>query len=151
MSRPQLALDAQVCFLVYRLEHRIMELYRPLLEPLGLTYPQYLALLALWEHGPMSVGRLGELLRLDSGTVSPLLKRMERSGLVTRRRTPEDERSVRVELTEMGTELEKRAAGVPATLVSCLGGGGEEEVRTLVPALRAVLARLEGREGRSCG
>ncbi|HOX18551.1 MAG TPA: MarR family transcriptional regulator [Spirochaetales bacterium] len=144
MSRPQLALDAQVCFLVYRLEHRILELYRPLLEPLGLTYPQYLAMLALWEHGAMTVGRLGELLRLDSGTVSPLLKRMEKAGLVTRTRSPEDERSVRVELTRLGAELEEKAAGVPAALVSCLGGGGEEEVRALVPALRAVLARLEG-------
>ncbi|MBN1242500.1 MAG: MarR family transcriptional regulator [Spirochaetales bacterium] len=144
MSHPQLALDAQVCFLVYRLEHRIMELYRPLLEPLGLTYPQYLAMLALWEHGPMSVGRLSELLRLDSGTVSPLLKRMEKAGLVTRTRSPEDERSVRVELTRSGTELEEKAASVPLKLVSCLGGGGEAEARALAPALRAVLARLEG-------
>ena len=143
MSRPQLALDAQVCFLVYRLGHRVMELYRPLLEPLGLTYPQYLAMLALWEHGGMTVGRLGELLRLDSGTVSPLLKRMEKAGFVTRTRSPEDERSVRVEPTSMGTELEEKAAGIPAALVSCLGDGGEEDLRALVPALRAVLARLE--------
>ncbi|RJS91417.1 MarR family winged helix-turn-helix transcriptional regulator [Salinisphaera sp. Q1T1-3] len=106
------ALDAQLCFALYTATHRLTRAYRPLLEPLGLTYVQYLVMLVLWEDTPRSVGELGDALFLDSGTLTPLLKRMERAGLVSRRRDTEDERRVLIELTEAGTALKSRAAAV---------------------------------------
>jgi DNA-binding MarR family transcriptional regulator len=106
-------LDRQLCFAVYTASNLITRLYRPLLEPLGITYPQYLALLALWEHSPRTVGELGEALGLDSGTLTPLLKRLEANGIVVRKRAPEDERRVLVELTAAGQKLRARAASIP--------------------------------------
>jgi DNA-binding MarR family transcriptional regulator len=109
-------LDQHVCFALYTAVNRVTRLYRPVLAALGLTYPQYLAMLALWERSPRTVGALGDTLDLDSGTLTPLLKRLEKQGLVIRSRDPGDERRVIVELTEEGRALRARAADVPASL-----------------------------------
>jgi MarR family transcriptional regulator, organic hydroperoxide resistance regulator len=109
-------LDQQLCFALYSAVNRVTRLYRPVLAALGLTYPQYLAMLALWEKSPRTVGALGDALDLDSGTLTPLLKRLEKQNLVLRRRDPGDERRVIVELTEAGRALRVRAAEVPASL-----------------------------------
>ncbi|MEH1126007.1 MarR family winged helix-turn-helix transcriptional regulator [Micromonospora sp. CPCC 206061] len=116
-----MALRRQVCFALYAASRATTALYRPLLDELGLTYPQYLVLLVLWERDGRTVKELGEELRLDSGTLSPLLKRMEAAGLVERHRTAGDERVVEVRLTDAGTELQARARSVPATLVAATG------------------------------
>lgn len=123
MSRhPQLDLDAQLCFPLYAASRAVTRAYGPLLRDVGLTYPQYLTLLALWEDGePMTVGDLGGRLRLDSGTLTPVLKRLEEAGLVTRRRDPDDERRVLVAVTAAGRDLQERVAEVPARLVESLG------------------------------
>lgn len=112
-----LALDRQVCFALYAASRAVTAAYRPLLEPLGLTYPQYLVMLVLWERGRLPVREIGDALRLDSGTLSPLLKRLEAAGLVTRERSPEDERQVVVDLTDDGRSLRDRAVDVPARIV----------------------------------
>lgn len=109
-------LDQQLCFALYSAVNRVTRLYRPVLAALGLTYPQYLAMLALWENSPRTVGALGEALDLDSGTMTPLLKRLEKQALIRRRRDPADERRVLVELTAAGQALRARAAEVPAAL-----------------------------------
>lgn len=109
-------LDQQLCFALYSAVNRVTRAYRPVLAALGLTYPQYLTLLALWEQSPRTVGALGDALDLDSGTLTPLLKRLERQKLVRRRRDPADERRVLVELTDAGQALRARAAEVPAQL-----------------------------------
>lgn len=109
-------LDQQLCFALYSAVNRVTRLYRPVLAALGLTYPQYLTMLALWERSPRTVGALGEALELDSGTLTPLLKRLEKQNLIVRRRDPADERRVMVELTEAGRVLRARAAEVPASL-----------------------------------
>lgn len=122
MSYPQLRLDQQLCFPLYAAGRAVTRVYGLLLAEMGLTYPQYLALLALWERAePMAVGDLGSALRLDSGTLSPLLKRLDTAGLVLRRRDPQDERRVLVELTDDGRAMEERAARVPMSLGSALG------------------------------
>jgi DNA-binding MarR family transcriptional regulator len=111
-----LKLDAQLCFLLYTATRTVTQAYGPLLGPLGLTYPQYLVMLVLWEQDGVSVGRLGQRLYLDSGTLTPLLKRMEAQGLVERRRSQDDERVVEIHLTEAGRALRERATGVPSAL-----------------------------------
>jgi DNA-binding MarR family transcriptional regulator len=116
-----LALDQQVCFAVVVAARSIVGLYRPILEPMGLTHPQYLVMLALWQHAPLSVKRLSELLQLDPGTLSPLLKRLEAVDLVERRRDAADERQLAVELTGQGRALRDRALAVPPAVVERLG------------------------------
>ncbi|MBO1752793.1 MarR family transcriptional regulator [Actinotalea sp. BY-33] len=116
-----LDLDRQVCFALYSASRAITAAYRPLLDPLGLTYPQYLVMLVLWERDGRGVRELGEALALDSGTLSPLVKRLETLGLVERRRQTEDERRVSVHLTARGTALRERAESVPAHLASATG------------------------------
>jgi len=111
-----LRLDRQLCFALYGAANRMTRLYRPLLEALGLTYPQYLAMLVLWEASPRTVGALGEALDLESSTLTPLLKRLEAQGLVARARDPEDERRVIVALTEAGAALRDKARAVPEQL-----------------------------------
>ncbi|HEX6038926.1 MarR family transcriptional regulator [Longimicrobium sp.] len=111
-----LRLERQLCFALYSAANLTTRLYRPLLEPLGITYPQYLALMALWERAPRSVGELGTALGLDSGTLTPLLKRLEAGGLVTRARDAADERRVLVDLTPAGRDLRARACAVPEAL-----------------------------------
>jgi DNA-binding MarR family transcriptional regulator len=108
-----LRLDRQLCFALYSAANRVTRLYRPLLDALGLTYPQYLAMLVLWEESPRTVGALGAALDLESSTLTPLLKRLEAQGLVARRRDPEDERRVSVALTEAGAALRDQARSVP--------------------------------------
>lgn len=116
---PQLALDQQLCFPLYAASRAMTRAYADLLDPVGLTYPQYLVLLALWEApGPLSIGELGHRLQLDSGTLTPLVKRLEQAGRVERRRDRADERRVLVSLTDDGRALEDRVAGVPAGLVA---------------------------------
>jgi len=111
-----LRLDNQLCFALYAASGLVTRAYRPLLEPLGLTYPQYLVMLTLWEDAPRTVKALGQALNLDSGTLTPLLKRLETAGFVTRRRDAEDERKVQVDLTAAGQALREKAADVPAAL-----------------------------------
>ena len=111
-----LRLDRQLCFALYGAANRVTRLYRPLLDALGLTYPQYLAMLVLWEASPRTVGALGEALDLESSTLTPLLKRLETQGLVARARDPEDERRVIVTLTQAGDALRDKAKAVPEQL-----------------------------------
>ncbi|MEU6068514.1 MULTISPECIES: MarR family winged helix-turn-helix transcriptional regulator [Streptomyces] len=135
-----LLLDDQLCFALYAAQRAVTAAYRPLLDELGLTYPQYLVLLVLWERGETTVKELAAALRLDYGTVSPLLKRLEAAGLVCRERSARDERSVLVACTERGAELRERAARVPGALLTTTGLGTEEIAR-----LREELWRLAER------
>jgi DNA-binding MarR family transcriptional regulator len=111
-----LRLDRQLCFALYGAANRVTRLYRPLLDALGLTYPQYLAMLVLWEASPRTVGALGEALDLESSTLTPLLKRLEAQGLVARTRDPQDERRVIVSLTDAGKALREKAKAIPEQL-----------------------------------
>ncbi|OYX00015.1 MAG: MarR family transcriptional regulator [Caulobacter vibrioides] len=115
-----LRLDNQLCFALYGAANRMTRLYRPMLDALGLTYPQYLAMLVLWEASPRTVGALGEALDLDSSTLTPLLKRLEVGGLVSRDRDPEDERRVIVTLTDKGRALRDQAVSIPEKLFCAL-------------------------------
>jgi MarR family transcriptional regulator, organic hydroperoxide resistance regulator len=111
-----LSLDLQLCFALYSAQRAMVQAYQSELEPLGLTYPQYLALLVLWEEDGITVTRLGERLHLDSGTLTPLTKRLEAQGLVARVRSSDDERRVEIHLTKKGAELKKRARTVPIAM-----------------------------------
>jgi MarR family transcriptional regulator, organic hydroperoxide resistance regulator len=113
-----LRLDNQLCFALYSASLAMTKLYKPLLETLDLTYPQYLAMLVLWEQDGVSVSALGERLFLDSGTLTPLLKRMEEKGLLRRQRSAQDERRVEVFLTLQGTDLKSQAARIPACVIA---------------------------------
>jgi MarR family transcriptional regulator, organic hydroperoxide resistance regulator len=121
-------LDLQLCFALYSTSLAMTKLYKPLLEPLGLTYPQYLALLVLWERDALAVSELGERLFLDSGTLTPLLKRMEVAGWLLRERASDDERRVIVSLTPAGRALKRRAQAVPQELASASGCSADELV-----------------------
>ncbi|MFH8438564.1 MarR family winged helix-turn-helix transcriptional regulator [Streptomyces sp. NPDC018007] len=132
-----LRLDHQVCFSLHAASRAFGGYYRQALKGLGLTYPQYLVMLVLWEQGPQSVKALGGRLRLDSGTLSPLLKRLEAAGLVRRERSRQDERSVLIELTGEGADLRERALTVPRGVLAATGLSVEE-----VLGLQAVLHRL---------
>ncbi|MGW2637201.1 MarR family winged helix-turn-helix transcriptional regulator [Streptomyces sp. NPDC001348] len=121
-----LRLDRQICFSLHAASRAFNGVYRVILKDLGLTYPQYLVMLVLWEHGDLPVKRLGEHLRLDSGTLSPLVKRLEAAGLVRRERSTRDERSVEVRLTEEGAALRERALQVPRRIVEVTGLGLDE-------------------------
>lgn len=140
-----LRLDRQVCFPLYAATNLMQRLYRPLLAPLGLTYSQYLVLLVLWERGSASVGELRHCLYLDAGTITPLLKRMERDGFVTRSRDSEDERRVTIALTPHAAALQEQAKRIPETLAARIGidatkGAELHEVTTsLVERLRRLV------------
>ncbi len=116
-----LQLDRQVCFALAVASRSVIGLYRPLLDPMGLTHPQYLVMLALWEESPLSVKQLSNLLQLDPGTLSPLLKRLEAAGYLTRGRDPRDERSLAVELTPSGRALREEALKIPPAIIDRLG------------------------------
>lgn len=116
-----LALENQVCFALAVASRRVIGLYRPLLEPMGLTHPQYLVMLALWGKEPMTVRELGERLSLEPATLSPLLKRLEASSYLTRARVPEDERALRVMLTPAGRQLREQALDIPPAIMDRLG------------------------------
>jgi MarR family transcriptional regulator, organic hydroperoxide resistance regulator len=141
-----LRLDRQLCFALYSASRAMTRAYAPLLEPLGLTYPQYLVMLVLWEEESASVKKLGARLALDSGTLTPLLKRLEQRGLVSRRRDAEDERVVRIDLTAAGKQLRARARGVPAE-VACRTGFDVTKAaeRRRLAELRDTLAALTER------
>jgi DNA-binding MarR family transcriptional regulator len=111
-----LLLADQLCFALYAASRAVTNRYRPLLDDLGLTYPQYLVLLVLWEHGVVPIKDIGTTLQLDYGTLTPLLKRLEAAGLVRRERRPDDERTVRVSLTEQGRDMRERARAVPGAM-----------------------------------
>lgn len=144
MSRhPQLDLDAQLCFPLYAATRAVTRAYGPLLREFGLTYPQYLTLLALWgEDEPLSVGELGHRLRLDSGTLTPVLKRLEQAGYVTRVRDADDERRVLVAVTADGRDLQEQVSDVPLRLVESLGLDASES-RELRRLLGNLLERLD--------
>ena len=116
-----LRLDRQVCFALAVANRSVLTVYRPLLEPLGLTHPQYLVMLALWGEAPMSVKAIAEAIQLDSATLSPLLKRLESAGLITRRRDRRDERTLLIDLTEAGWALRRQAERIPPAIVERLG------------------------------
>lgn len=138
MAYEQLKLENQICFPIYAASRLITREYQPLLEELGLTYPQYLALLVLWERDGLSVNEIGERLLLNTNTVTPLLKRMEAQGLVARRRSADDERRVVVSLTPAGRALQEQAAAIPARLVAGLRADDVDE-----QALHDMLAQLQ--------
>lgn len=142
-SDDPLLLDRQVCFPLYAATNLLTRLYRPVLAPLGLTYSQYLVMLALWEQAPLSVGDLGTRLHLDGGTLTPMLKRMEQNGLVNRRRDTEDERRVLIGLTAAGRALRRKARVVPLTLRQQVGldAATAEQLRGSINHLVQVLMR----------
>ncbi len=141
-----LRLDRQVCFSLHAAARAFNGVYRTALKDLGLTYPQYLVMLVLWEDGELPVKKIGERLRLDSGTLSPLLKRLEAAGHVERRRSAEDERSVSVRVTAQGAALREKALAVPRTIAAATGLS-LDEVRDLRTRLDRLTAALDG-EGR---
>ncbi|WP_046228048.1 MarR family winged helix-turn-helix transcriptional regulator [Paenibacillus dauci] len=110
---PQLKLDNQLCFAIYASSREMTKMYQPLLDHLGLTYSQYLVMLVLWEQQECTVKELGNALYLDSGTLTPLLKRLEAAGLIIRKRSTEDERKVHITLTEAGWSLQQQAVSIP--------------------------------------
>jgi DNA-binding MarR family transcriptional regulator len=140
-----LLLDDQLCFAVHSAAHAFAQAYKPLLAPLGLTYPQYLVMLLLWEKDDRSVGELGAPLFLDSGTLSPLLKRLRAAGYVSRSRDPKDERVTRIALTPAGAALKNKARGIPAAMARA----AQLDVAQF-DALRDSLTRL-GRSLRAAG
>ncbi|NUP82274.1 MAG: MarR family transcriptional regulator [Nonomuraea sp.] len=138
-----LALDRQVCFALSIASRSVIALYRPLLQPFGLTHPQYLAMLALWQYEPLSVKELGELLQLDPGTLSPLLKRLQALGYINRERDSKDERALRVTLTPSGRALRAEAEKIPPAIVSRLGMS-LDELQDLHASLTRVIAAARG-------
>ena len=140
---PALPVAEMICFSLYSATHAMQHAYKPLLEALGLTYPQYLVLVALWAEDGQTVGQLGQALQLESNTLTPLLKRMQAQGLVLRARDSRDERQVRVRLTEAGREMQDRAAAIPGCILERSGmtlaalTALRDQVNTLRDQLRA--------------
>lgn len=137
MSYEQLKLENQLCFPLYAASRAITRAYKPLLDPLGLTYPQYLTLMSLWEYGDQSVSELGACLMLDSGTLTPLLKKLEVKGLIVRQRDTQDERRVVAKLTQKGRALEQQAAEIPAKMGESIPMSAAE-----IAKLRAMLQQV---------
>ncbi|MEU4092834.1 MarR family transcriptional regulator [Streptomyces sp. NPDC026673] len=137
-----LLLEDQMCFALYAAQRAMTNRYRPLLEEFNLTYPQYLVMLVLWQHGALPIKSLGSLLQLDYGTLTPLLKRLQAHGLIRRERQASDERSVQISLTEQGTELRERARVIPAVMGEAVGLTMQEVVdaKALLERLTANLA-----------
>lgn len=136
-----LALDEQLCFPFYAISREITRRYRPLLEPLGLTYPQYLVMLVVWEEEGQSLKAIGERLHLDSGTLTPLLKKLEAADLLRRVRKPEDERHIQIFLTDAGRALRKQAETVPLDLVRTLDVD-EEDLQVVKAALNRIVMKM---------
>ena len=137
----KVTIDDMLCFALYAASRATTDVYRLLLEDLGLTYPQYLVMIVLWEHKTCSVKDIGSILHLDSGTLSPLLKRLENAGLIKRQRRAEDERVVDITLTDEGRALSKRAADVP-TKISCKFGIEYDEYTELLGLLKKLTEHL---------
>ncbi|MCR5445704.1 MAG: MarR family transcriptional regulator [Bacteroidales bacterium] len=141
----QLKLDNQLCFRLYTASRLITQIYHPLLEPLGLTYPQYLVMMALWEKDNLTVNEIGHRLKLDSNTLTPLLKRMEKAGLVVRTSGISDRRQTLVSLTQNGHRLEKKAKEVPSCAAEFWQDThlDEDEVVKLIATLDTIVATLQ--------
>jgi DNA-binding MarR family transcriptional regulator len=137
-----LRLSQQLCFALYSTSHSFTRAYKPLLEPLGLTYPQYLVMLVLWEADGITVKEIGAKLQLDSGTLTPLLKRLDGADLITRSRDSGDERQVRISLTDSGRALRIKAEGIPKRLGEVIGAPLDEIIalRERLNAIRANMA-----------
>ncbi|NHC46947.1 MarR family winged helix-turn-helix transcriptional regulator [Motilibacter aurantiacus] len=148
--RDPLALEEQVCFALSVAARGVVAVYKPLLEPLGLTHPQYLVMLALWQRAPLSVKDLSRLLQLDPGTLSPLLKRLEAAGHVRRERDRGDERLLAVSLTPSGTALREQALLIPPAVVERLGMD-LDELRRLHAALTEVIGAANAVPGQPAG
>lgn len=147
-ARDPLHLDEQFCFAIYSTAHALNRIYKPLLDRLGITYPQYLVMLVLWERDDLSVGEIGEKLLLDSSTLTPLLKRLEAAGIVGRARNPADERQVRVRLTDRGRVMRDTAREFPASL-RCTTGCDLETISRLKAEILGVRDQmLEASEAR---
>jgi DNA-binding MarR family transcriptional regulator len=140
-----LKLSDQLCFSVYAVSRLITSQYQPILASLDLTYPQYLVMLLLWEHQTLSVKELGQQLLLDSGTLTPLLKRLEAKHLIRRQRSKEDERIVNIVLTTAGQQLQQQAADVPEQ-IACSMGFSEKEYKTLKPMMDRIIERVTKEE-----
>ncbi|CAN5132917.1 MarR family transcriptional regulator [soil metagenome] len=136
-----LKVDNFICFALYSAGHAFTRLYKPLLEPLGLTYPQYLVMAVLWEKDDRPVGEIGEKLLLESSTLTPLLKRLETAGLVRRTRDRDDERVVRIRLTPEGAALKQKALGIPAAL-GCATELSMPEVTKLTDEIKTLRKKL---------
>ncbi|MBP1974859.1 DNA-binding MarR family transcriptional regulator [Cohnella thailandensis] len=141
MSDDLMKLENQFCFAVYACAREITKLYHPLLKDLNLTYTQYITLLALWERDAVTVKELGERLYLDSGTLTPLLKKLEAAGYLTRTRDPVDERSVRIVLTEQGRALKAKACTIPERLY-LQSGMSAEQLEAIRSQMTDMLARI---------
>ncbi|MCD7826528.1 MAG: MarR family transcriptional regulator [Clostridiaceae bacterium] len=135
-----LKIENQLCFPLYACAKEVVKKYKPYLEQIDLTYTQYITMMVLWEYGEMNVKELGERLYLDSGTLTPLLKKLEKKGLVSRRRSKKDERNLIVTITEEGTRLQEKASGIPSAMGSCINLG-QEEALTLYRLLYKILGK----------
>lgn len=135
-------LEDQLCFLLYASSREMTKKYKPLLDKLDVTYPQYLVLLLLWEQDTLTVKKLGELLALDSGTLTPMLKRMEQNGLIVRQRSAQDERSVKILLTTKGLELKEEACLIPER-ISDMSGEDKKVIEDLKTSLLQLLKTLQ--------
>lgn len=136
-----LKLDNQICFPLYACAKEVVRQYKPYLDELDLTYTQYIALMVLWEKGTVNVKELGERLYLDSGTLTPLLKNLEKKGYVTRSRSKEDERVLVVNLTQNGMDLREKAVEIPMKVGSCIAVS-PEDAKTLYTLLHKILANV---------
>ncbi|MBO0998963.1 MarR family transcriptional regulator [Bacillus sp. SD075] len=141
-SKIEKVLEDQLCFLLYASSREMTKKYKPLLDKLEVTYPQYLVLLLLWEQDTLTVKKLGELLALDSGTLTPMLKRMEQNGLIIRERSIKDERSVMIKLTEKGLGLQVEACFIPDR-ISAMSGEDKKVVEDLKASLLQLLKTLQ--------
>ncbi len=137
-----LSLDNQLCFTLYATSLAMTKVYRPLLAPLGLTYPQYIVMLALWEHAELSAGALGERVALDSGTLVPLVRKLTALGWVERRRSPADDRSVLISLTPAGLQLGERARAVNQQ-IACATQCTDDQIQVLMRSLKRLRAALQ--------
>jgi len=145
-STNDLLLDQQLCFPLYAASRLLTRLYQPLLEPLGLTYPQYIVLMILWEDAPCAVSHIGERAQLASNTLTPLLKRLEQTGLVQRVRSSEDERVVNISLTPAGRALQQKCACIPTQLLERMGYSSQDALK-LKKQLDSLLAHLQAAAG----
>lgn len=141
MNHEILKLENQLCFPLYAAAKEVVNSYKPLLDKIGLTYTQYIAMMVLWEYKSIGVKELGKHLYLDSGTLTPLLKRLEGKGLVARQRSSVDERAVNITITEAGEQLKKKAVDIPAQIGSCMPLS-MEEAQTLYTLLYKLLGQM---------
>ncbi|MEF0863106.1 MULTISPECIES: MarR family winged helix-turn-helix transcriptional regulator [Rhizobium] len=136
MTDDPLKLDTFICFALYSANHAMNRLYKPMLDELNLTYPQYLVMVTLWEEDGQTVGGIGEKLFLESSTLTPLLKRLEAAGFIRRTRSKEDERQVLIRLTSEGTALKKKATGIPACILDASDTTANELTRLKVEIIK---------------